>query len=577
MPAEAAQRIVPGAPPVTSLSKAQKKKRRAVKKDGEDEPTTPTAHPVEIPDTHAAALTEKAPEEADIKTGAVAEVLVAQPEPPKEETEDTFAVKPSPVVDLLNKRLKALGKKITRIHTYSSKPTAELNDDQKKTLATLPSLEAVRKELEETKKAVEVLEAENAVEAARRQAEFEEVKRQRIADTLAAAQKAHTVRTAQILDFIRLHSSLSNSEPSVQALNLAEDEIRAIYASANALLSQEAESKHGVVSGFLLGEGDVEGVSYIRLIEIVDAFMNPPIPEETPAETEDVAQAVFDSAAVETTAAEPEQVIGGILPSGAGGISGGTGAMNFRFMQESELDSEPVSFENGAEWVEREDAAETPTQVEPPVDLNGAYTADEVTEAQLHVAPTNGALDWADDEGGLPSIDGLHASFGTSGSATPTAEPAPVESQKAWTSATVAESSELPTVNAASSGPSQPSADDGFTQAKGGRGRGRARGFRGGERGGERGAFRGGERGGFRGERGGFRGGDRGGFRGGERGGERGGRGRSQQDGESGSWRGGSDGEHRGRGRGRGRGGFDRDRGARGGGIATSDQPATQE
>ena len=39
---------------------------------------------------------------------------------------------------------------------YSGKPHSELNDDQKKTLATLPSLEAVRKELEEVRKAVEV-------------------------------------------------------------------------------------------------------------------------------------------------------------------------------------------------------------------------------------------------------------------------------------------------------------------------------------------------------------------------------------------------------------------------------------
>lgn len=30
----------------------------------------------------------------------------------------------------------------------------------------------------------------------------------------------------------------------------------------------------------------------------------------------------------------------------------------FRFMQESELDNEPTSFENGAEWIEKEDALE---------------------------------------------------------------------------------------------------------------------------------------------------------------------------------------------------------------------------
>ena len=44
----------------------------------------------------------------------------------------------------------------TRFQTYSDKPASELNEDQKKTLLTLPTLEAIRKELEETKKAVEV-------------------------------------------------------------------------------------------------------------------------------------------------------------------------------------------------------------------------------------------------------------------------------------------------------------------------------------------------------------------------------------------------------------------------------------
>lgn len=60
--------------------------------------------------------------------------------------------------------------------------------------------------------------------------------------------------------------------------------------------------------------------------------------------------------------------------------------------------------------------------------------------------------------------------------------------------------------------------DEGFTQARGGRGRRGGDERRGGFRGG-RGGFRGGERGGFRGgDRGGFRGGDRGAFRGGDRG-----------------------------------------------------------
>lgn len=109
----------------------------------------------------------------------------------------------------------------------------------------------------------------------------------------------------------------------------------------------------------------------------------------------------------------------------------------------------------------------------------------------------------------MPSIDGLHATFGTSGSATPAAAATPASApaeqpQNAWASRQ-ARSNETPT-NAAPNGSVRPPPtidDDGFTQARGGRARGRGRGFRGGERGG------------FRGGDGGFRGGDRGGFRGG--------------------------------------------------------------
>ena len=42
-----------------------------------------------------------------------------------------------------------------RIKEYNT-PGAELNDDQKRSVATLPGLEAVIKELEEAKKAIEV-------------------------------------------------------------------------------------------------------------------------------------------------------------------------------------------------------------------------------------------------------------------------------------------------------------------------------------------------------------------------------------------------------------------------------------
>lgn len=45
------------------------------------------------------------------------------------------------------------------------------------------------------------------------------------------------------------------------ALNLGDEDVNAIFVAGSALLAHEAESKQDAVSGFLLGEGEVAGVS----------------------------------------------------------------------------------------------------------------------------------------------------------------------------------------------------------------------------------------------------------------------------------------------------------------------------
>jgi hypothetical protein len=176
MPEIITQRVVPGAPPPAPLSKSQKKKRK-VKKPTESTPDSPVA----LADAGSTALIEKAPEAAEIREGSVAPELVAQPEPQAPPLpEEEVLLKPSPIVDLIHKRLKVTTKKIvrdsffcsevenscprhltlcapqSRISVYASTESEKLNDDQKRTLKTLPTLEAVQKELGEVKKAVEV-------------------------------------------------------------------------------------------------------------------------------------------------------------------------------------------------------------------------------------------------------------------------------------------------------------------------------------------------------------------------------------------------------------------------------------
>ncbi|KAG1861611.1 hypothetical protein DFJ58DRAFT_777566 [Suillus subalutaceus] len=467
-------RVVPGALPPTSQTKTQKKKHRSNKPKTADSPAEGS---VIVPDTTPAALVDRAPEEADVKEGAVAPELVAPSEAP---TFDDLTTKSSPVVELLQKRLKALNKKIARITSYATTDHEKLDDDQRRTLKTLPSLEAVQKELKDVKKLIESHEADLAREIAAKRADAEAAEAVRIADSVAAAEASSASRASAILSLIRLHACLSNRQPLPVVLDFDEAEGEAIFSVCSTLLTEESESKQAILSGLLSGQGDFNGVSYARLLDIVQSFLNPPRePTPLPAEPDAVTEVASEPSSNSHTESQP---IAGI-PT-ASSLSG-TGS--FHFMQASELES-ANDLDDTAEWVEK-------SEVE--VTQNGVLEHEEPTPSAAEVdgIPAQ-PIDWAeaDEEGGLPSIANLQASFAPSGSATPVAEPVPAPVNGVEAVAATAPEPE----------------NDGFTHP---RGRGRGRGYRGEGRGG---------RGGYRG-RGDFRGGDRGNFRGGYRGGERGG------------------------------------------------------
>lgn len=112
-------RVVPGAPPPAPISKSQKKKRKATAiKKSTSEQSNGADHVV-VPDATASALIDQAPTQNDIKEGSVAPELVAQSE--AQVTREVSPVpgsvetKPSHIVDMLNKRVKATTKKIVRV------------------------------------------------------------------------------------------------------------------------------------------------------------------------------------------------------------------------------------------------------------------------------------------------------------------------------------------------------------------------------------------------------------------------------------------------------------------------------
>ncbi|KIK09725.1 hypothetical protein K443DRAFT_671049 [Laccaria amethystina LaAM-08-1] len=545
MPEPVPQRIVPGAPPPVPLSKTQKKKRKANKPKDADSPIAAT-------DAAAAVVLEKAPEPIEVQEPTLAPEAVPSTENPSTPLpEEEILLKPSPIVDLVHKRLKATSKKIQRIAGYAATDSEKLNDDQKRIIKTLPALEAIQKELGEVKKAIEVHESELVHELAAKRVETEKAEKARIAQAVSAAEAKLVSKTADILNLLRLRGA------EIPSFITDSVERTAIYAATDALLGDDVERKHTVLNGFLFDTGKLDGISYSRITEITQLVLNPP---RAPTPDEPIEEEQEDPIPAESNAETEPEVPVSEVPNA-------TTSNSFHFIQESELVEAP-SLKESAEWVSVEPQEHNPEVVAPTIETEAVAVNGLVSEDSLTPAPAQATLNWADsDDSGLPPIADVQAEFKASGSATP----AEVEAPEAVE----------PVVNGTNhvEAPHRQEDDDGFTtQARGGRGRGGrgghrghgghgGRGFRGGERGGYHG-HRGGDQGGFRGgeHHGGFRGGDRGEFRGGDRGehhgGFRGGDRGEFRGGDRGEFRGGDRGEFRGGDRGEFRGG---DRGETGG------------
>ena len=104
--APAVARTVPGAPPVIVPPKSQKKNRKSNKAIT---PDTPVEGSPVLLDANSTTPLDKAPEECGEKEGTGPVEFAAASEPP---TNDEAVSKPSPVVELLQKRMRALNKKI---------------------------------------------------------------------------------------------------------------------------------------------------------------------------------------------------------------------------------------------------------------------------------------------------------------------------------------------------------------------------------------------------------------------------------------------------------------------------------
>ncbi|KAH8928150.1 hypothetical protein BT69DRAFT_621398, partial [Atractiella rhizophila] len=108
-------------------------------------------------------------------------------------------------VNTVNKRIKALTKKIQRITGYEAS-TEPLNADQKKAITTKPALEATMKELQELLGVLEK-EEEEEEERIRQIKEEEEVRVQaRVKAAVEATKKSANADLSLLLQFLHLHA-----------------------------------------------------------------------------------------------------------------------------------------------------------------------------------------------------------------------------------------------------------------------------------------------------------------------------------------------------------------------------------
>ncbi|KAG1807654.1 uncharacterized protein BJ212DRAFT_1485506 [Suillus subaureus] len=246
-------RVVPDALPLTPQAKTQKKKRRSNKPKTADSPAEGS---VIVTDTVSAALVHRAPEEAHVKEGTVTLELVAPSEDP---TFDDLTTKSSPVVELLQKRLKALNKKIARIGSYATTDHEKLDDDQRRTLRTLPSLQAVQKELKDVKKLIESHEADLARERAEAPA-FDDLatKSNPVVELLQKRLKALNKKIARIgsyatTDHEKLNSDQRRTLKTLPALQAVQKELKDVK---NLIESHEADFARDIAAG----RGECSGV-----------------------------------------------------------------------------------------------------------------------------------------------------------------------------------------------------------------------------------------------------------------------------------------------------------------------------
>ncbi|KAJ3167862.1 hypothetical protein HDU88_001809 [Geranomyces variabilis] len=206
----------------------------------------------------------------------------AEPDTPQNESKGVYA-------EVINKKLRALRKKLTKLEKYEHLPTAELNTDQIQALDKKPEIVAAAKELEEAVKLIVVAEAEEAKSLAAGQRAAEEKTKQRIAAAVEECKNEQAAKTRETLKLFYVLNILLPKldttttpirEEQYNALCYARAQLTGLGMEANENSMDFLESAEEYLQMYLMGSkepiAEHFSFSFADLADAANLVLNPP-------------------------------------------------------------------------------------------------------------------------------------------------------------------------------------------------------------------------------------------------------------------------------------------------------------
>ncbi|TPX69999.1 hypothetical protein SpCBS45565_g02096 [Spizellomyces sp. 'palustris'] len=251
----------------------------------------------------------------------------------EDEADGTSSEAKSPYVEVVNKKLRALKKKLTKVEKYEQLEKKDLNQDQIQALERKPEVVSAVKELEDVVKQIAVTEAEESKVQQQKQQALEQTAQLRVERAVQEVKAASSRTTREIL---QLFYVLNITLPSIVTSNLPiTDEQYNALAYFRAVITGVGLEQADSTEDFLQSaeshlhkylerqdEPFVHGVTYGQLAAVVDTILNPPAPPKFG--TENFEEAILEEPTAEDTGLPEEErdhVTGHSIASNLGTIS----------------------------------------------------------------------------------------------------------------------------------------------------------------------------------------------------------------------------------------------------------------